>query len=63
MPKRLISLFSFEIHSLILPIKFVREPLFGVRIFGTSKSFMLRGGHRDFPLVSFWPPSTENIRG
>ena len=51
MPKRLISIFSDEIYSLILPIKFVREPLFVSESLGQRKLLMLNRGYCDFLLI------------
>ena len=62
MPMRLISLFSVEFFSRILPIKVVVEPLCISESLGLRKLLCSVRGHRDIPLV-FWPPSTEKIRG
>ena len=62
MPMRLISLFSVEFFSRILPIKVVVEPLCVSESLGLRKLLCSVRGHRDIPLV-FWPPSTEKIRG
>ena len=60
MPKRVISLFSVDIMSRLLPIKFVGETLCVSDSLGQPK--LLSRGYRDSPLV-FWPPSTETFRG
>ena len=44
MPKRLISLFSVELYSLMLPIKFVREPLFVSESLGHRRLLCSVGG-------------------
>ena len=44
MPKRLISLFSVELYSLMLPIKFVREPLFVSESLGHRRFLCSVGG-------------------
>ena len=62
MPMRLISLFSVEFLSSILPIKFVVEPLCVSESLGLRKLLCSVRGHRDIPLV-FWPPSTEKFCG
>ena len=52
MPKRVISLFSVEFFSRILPKKLGRNPLC-FRIFGTSKTFMLSSGVSRFSFDFF----------
>ena len=44
MPKRLISLFSVEFFSRLLPIKFVRKPLFVSESLGQRKRLCSVGG-------------------
>ena len=51
MPMRLISLFSVEFLSRILPIKFVVEPLCVSESLGLRKLLCSVRGHRDIPLV------------
>ena len=62
MAKRLISLFSVELFSLILLINFVREPLFVSESLGHRGILCSVGGIAIFRWF-FWPPSTENFRG
>ena len=62
MPMRLITVFSVEICSLILPIKFVGEPLCVSESLGLRKRLCSVGGYRDFPLF-LWPYSTDKLRG
>ena len=52
MPKRMISIFSVEFFSRILPKKLGRNPLC-FRIFGTSKTFMLSSGVSRFSFDLF----------
>ena len=57
MPLRLISLFSVEFVSRILPTKFVGEPFFVSESLGHRKFLCsVGGGRRDFPLVFFGLP-------
>ena len=62
MPMRLISLFSVEFFSIILPIKFVGEPLCVSESLGHRKLLCPVGGIAIFRWF-FWPPSTEKFRG
>ena len=61
MPKRLISLFSHELYSPMLPIKFVRETLFVSESMGHRRFLCSVGGVAIFRWF-FWPASTENFR-
>ena len=61
LPKMLISLFSIELFSLMLPIKFVREPLFVSESLG-HRRFLCSVGASRFSFGFFWPASTENFR-
>ena len=63
MPMRLISFFSVEFFFTYIACKIRWGAPLCFRIFRVSKTFMLSRGHHDFPLVFFWPPSTENFRG
>ena len=64
MPKRVISLFSVDFFFFTYTAYKVR---YGIplcfRIFETSKTLLLRGGHRDFPLVIFRLPVLKNFVG
>ena len=65
MPLRLISLFSVEFFSRILPRKFVGEPLFVSESLG-HRNFLCSvggGGVAIFRWFFFWPASTEHFRG
>ena len=53
MTEWLISLFSVEFFSRILPIKFVEEPLCVSESLGNRKRLCSLGGSRDFPLFLF----------
>ena len=50
MPKRVITLFSVDFFSRIMPINSLRNPSLFQNLWDIE-DFMLRGGHRDFPLV------------
>ena len=62
MPKRVISLFSVDIMSRLLPIKFAGETLCVSESLGHRKLLCSVGGIAIFRWF-FWPPSTEKIRG
>ena len=62
MPRRVISLFSVEFCSRILPIKFVGESLGVSESLGHRKILRSVGGIGIFRCL-FWPPSTEKFRG
>ena len=62
MPKKVISLFSVEYMSPLLPIKLAGEPLCDPGFLGHRKLLCSVGGYRDSPLI-FWPHSTEKLRG
>ena len=51
MPKRVISFFSVEFFSRILPLNFVEEPLCVSESLGHRKLLCSVGWYRDFPLI------------
>ena len=51
MPKRVISLFSVEFMSRLLPIKLAGEPLCDPGFLGHRKHLCSVGGYRDSPLI------------
>ena len=64
MPMRLISVFSVDFFSRILPIKLGRESLFVSESLGHRKLLCSVGvGGVVILRWFFWPPSTENFRG
>ena len=62
MPKRVISLFSVEFMSRLLPIKLAGEPLCDPGSLGHRKLLCSVGGIAILRWF-FWPHSTEKIRG
>ena len=63
MTEWLISLFSVEFFSRILPIKFVGEPLCVSESLGNRKRLCSVGGISRFSVVFLWHYSTDTLRG
>ena len=63
MPKRVISLFSVEFMSRLLPIKLAEEPLCDPGFLGHRKLSYSVGGYRDSPLIFFGLTVLKNFVG
>ena len=63
MPKMVISLFSVEFMSRLLPIKLAGEPPLCFRIFRTSKTFMFSRGVSRFSVDFFGLTVLKNFVG
>ena len=63
MPKRVISLFSVELMSRLLPIKLAEEPFCDPGFLGHRKLLCSVGGYRDSPLIFFGLTVLKNFVG